>query len=287
MIRVAARYHHTGDYILSGDALRPLFIVSCGYQYFLSKDFSIRRPEGRPDYQLLYMYKGCGHFLLDGNWRTVGEGSLILYKPTDPQVYTYRAADHPEIYWIHFLGLESVSLLETYEIRDAFIGRHRTLKQIFEEIILELQLHKPMFHEIAMADFHKMLALINRFMQLQYKPRINSPLIDQLIAELGKRYMEEWDIRAMADYCHLSMDHFSHQFKKAAGLSPIQFLTQLRIEQAKELLLTESLSVSEVSQLVGYQDALYFSRVFKKATGTSPRMFHGNRGKFDEHVSTQ
>ena len=282
MIRVAARSHNTGNYILPEDALLPIFVVSCGHQYHFNKDFSIRRPDGRPDYQLLYMYKGCGHFLINGTWETVPSGSIILYLPDQPQIYTYLAADNPEIYWIHFLGTESASVLKAFDIRDSLIGTHRTLKQVFEEIILEIQLRKPMFHQVAVADFYKLLALINRLMQLQYTPQINSALIDQLIAQLNKRYMEAWDIRSMARFCHLSADHFSHQFKKAAGTAPIQFLTNLRMEQAKELLLTESLSVSEVAELVGYKDPLYFSRVFKKATGTSPRMFHGNRRNFEQ-----
>ena len=276
MIRVAARSHNVGNYILPGDALLPVFVVSCGHQYHFNKDFSIRRPDGRPDYQLLYVYKGCGHFFINGTLRTLPAGSIILYMPEEPQIYTYRAEDNPEIYWIHFLGTQSCSLLESFQIRNCLIGTHRTIKQLFEEIILELQLHKPRFHEVAVAGFYKLLALINRFMELQYQPQINSALIDQLIAQLNKRYMESWDIHTMADFCHLSIDHFSHQFKKAAGSAPIQFLTNLRMEQAKEL------SVSEVAELVGYKDPLYFSRVFKKATGTSPKMFHGNRRNFEQ-----
>ena len=81
----------------------------------------------------------------------------------------------------------------------------------------------------------------------------------------------------MAQYCHLSSDYFLHQFKENTGSSPIQFLYNLRIEKAKELLLTEGLTVSEVAALVGYNNPLYFSRIFKKATGVSPKRFHGNR----------
>lgn len=86
----------------------------------------------------------------------------------------------------------------------------------------------------------------------------------------------------MADYCHLSADYFSHRFKAFTGLSPIQFLNSLRIERAKELLLAEHLSVSEVAEVVGYKDPLYFSKAFKKATGMSPKQFHGNRWRIDE-----
>ena len=279
MIRITARSHSTGDYLLPEDALLPLFVVSCGHQYHFSKDFSVRRPEGRPDYQLLYLCEGCGHFLRDGVWEKVPSGSLILYPPHEPQVYTYLAEENPEIYWIHFSGSDIPSLLSSFQIRDSHIGIHPALKQVLEEIILELQLHKFRFQDVAGADFHRLMALINRFMHVQDSAQTDNSPIDRLITQLHRHYMDDWDIRAMADFCHLGVDHFSHRFKDTVGVSPVRFLTGLRVERAKELLLTESLSVSEVARLVGYQDPLYFSRVFKKFTGISPGMFHGNRGK--------
>ena len=281
MIRITARSHSTGDYLLPEDAQLPLFVVSCGHQYHFSKDFSVLRPNGRPDYQLLYLCSGCGHFLKNGVWEKVSAGSIILYTPHQPQIYTYLAEDNPEIYWIHFSGCNIRSLLEAFQIHDSLIGTHHALKQVFEEIILELQLHKFRFQDIAGADFHKLLALVNRFMQLQDKPQTDNPLIDHLITQLHSHYMDTWDKRAMSDFCHLGIDHFSHRFKDTIGVSPMRFLTSLRMERAKELLLTESLSVSEAARLVGYQDPLYFSRVFKKFTGISPGRFHGNRERID------
>lgn len=277
MIRVTARSHTKGEYLLPEDTLLPLFVVSCGHQYHFNKDFSIHRPHGRPDYQLLYIYHGCGHFLRNGVWEKVPAGSIVLYPPRQPQIYTYLAEEDPEIYWIHFSGTHIPSLLSSFRIQDSLIGIHPALEQVFEEIILELQLHKLRFQDVARADLCRLLALINRFAQLQDKPQTDNPLIDRLIAQLHRCYMDAWDIRSMAAFCHLGIDHFSHRFKDAVGMAPMQYLTRLRMERAKELLLTETLSVSEVAGLVGYKDPLYFSRVFKKFTGISPGMFHGNR----------
>lgn len=277
MIRIFAYSRTLEQRLLPEDHSKQLFISACGYQHFMTKDYSIKRPDGRNDYQLLYIYKGYGNFFLNGQWQSMPAGSIILYHPFEPQIYNYYAWETPEIYWIHFVGTESLSLIEQYQIHNCFIGKNRSLKQLFDEIILELQLHKPMFHEIAVSDFHKILAITNRLMQAQYQPQTNNDQIDQLLVQLNKHYMESWDVQRMADYCHLSTDYFSHQFKKVTGKSPIQFLNYLRVEQSKEMLLTENLTVSEVAELVGYKDPLYFSRIFKKLTGTSPKVFHGNQ----------
>lgn len=282
MIRVAGYARDIGSVVYLEDTQKPLFVSASGYQRFPSKNYSIQRPVGRPDYQLLYIYKGCGHFLLDGSWREMPAGSLVLYSPSEPQVYSYYTKDAPQIYWIHFTGTEIPALLEKYDIRSGYVGENRLLKQLFDEIILELQLRKPMFQDITLVLFQKMLLLIRRLTLSQSDAKDQTVQIDQLIVRLNQQYMEQWDISSMADFCNLSPYYFSHQFKNMTGFSPVQYLNRLRIEKAKELLLTEDLSISEVAALVGYKDPLYFSKAFKKATGSSPKSFHGNRLNFDE-----
>lgn len=281
MLRVAGHARNTGSQVFQEDTSRDLFVNCCGYQHFMTRDFSIQRSNGRLDYQILYVYKGCGHYFIDQQWVVMPAGSIILYRPLEPQIYHYFANDDPEIYWIHFLGTQSDALLEEYDIRNGSIGQHQTLKQLFDEIILECQLRKPRFQEIAIADFHKLLALINRLSLSLSTSQEGITLMEKLISKLNRHYMEFWNVQMMADYCHLSTDYFSHRFKQTTGVSPVQFLNNLRIERAKELLLAEHLSVSEVAELVGYKDPLYFSKAFKKATGMSPTQFHGNRWIID------
>jgi len=281
MIRVAGHARATGSRVFQEDAARSLFVNCCGYQHFATKDFSIQRPGGRLDYQILYVCKGCGHYCIDRQWLVMPEGSVVLYRPQEPQIYQYFAREDPEIYWIHFLGTESEGLLEKYDVHNGVIGEHQPIRQLFDEIILECQLRKPHFQEIVTADFYKLLALIHRFSLALPDPQEGVTLIEKLIAHLNRHYMEAWDVQRMADYCHLSTDYFSHRFKQSTGVSPMQFLNNLRIERAKELLLAEHLGVSEVAELVGYKDPLYFSKAFKKATGMSPKLFHGNRWLID------
>lgn len=285
MIRVAGHARNTGSNAYAEDANLPLFVNCCGYQHFISKDFSIQRPTGGLDYQILYIHKGCGHFFIHNSWTVVPAGNIVVYLPSEPQIYTYYAKDTPEIYWIHFAGSQSMELIEKYHLHSCYIGCHLSLTQLFDEIIHELQVHKPFFQDITLAALFKLLPMLERYCLSQSTAGDSSAMIEGLIVELNKRYMDPWNIAAMAQHCHLSTDYFSHQFKDTTGTSPIQFLNNLRIEKAKEFLLTESLSVSEVAALVGYKDPLYFSRIFKKATGTSPKLFHGNRWLMDDCLS--
>ncbi len=71
----------------------------------------------------------------------------------------------------------------------------------------------------------------------------------------------------------LSVSQFSHLFKRHYGTSPMAYFTELRIQRAKELLDITHLSIKEVSWKLGFEDPLYFSRLFKKVSGISPTAY--------------
>ena len=133
-------------------------------------------------------------------------------------------------------------------------------------------------------DFLKLLALIGR-MKKQGGKTQSYPVIDELILALNQRYMEPWSLKAMAEFCCLSPDYFSHVFKQAAGVPPIQYLNRLRVEKARELLIFEGISVSAAAFLTGFRDPLYFSRVFKRFTGISPEGCRKNKVGFSSILS--
>jgi len=80
-------------------------------------------------------------------------------------------------------------------------------------------------------------------------------------------------VEQMASLAGLSVPHFFRCFQKATGTTPIRFLRQERISQAKRRLLESRDSIKEIAEQVGYSDPFYFSRDFKQHTGTSPAQF--------------
>ena len=73
----------------------------------------------------------------------------------------------------------------------------------------------------------------------------------------------------IAEAAESSVNHLIRQFKAATGLTPIAYLLQVRMAAARQMLLTD-LKVSEVARLIGIEDALYFSRLFRRVNGVSP-----------------
>ena len=86
-------------------------------------------------------------------------------------------------------------------------------------------------------------------------------------------------LEELAAECQLSKYHFSAKYKDATGYSPIKHFLHMKIEAACQLLDSTDLRISSVSAAVGYDDPLYFSRLFRKVTGTSPKDYRASHKK--------
>lgn len=92
-------------------------------------------------------------------------------------------------------------------------------------------------------------------------------------------YGEEMQVGELAEKYGLERRKFSYLFEQLTGLTPIQYITQYRMEKAKELLQNSDLPITKIAEFVGYLDNFYFSRVFKKYTNTSPTLYRKQYGK--------
>ncbi len=89
----------------------------------------------------------------------------------------------------------------------------------------------------------------------------------------GQFHQSGLSLNDVASHVNLSPNHFSTVFSQEAGSTFIEYLTTIRIEKAKKLLLTSPMRSGDITYEVGYNDPHYFSYIFKKQTGVSPREF--------------
>lgn len=95
-------------------------------------------------------------------------------------------------------------------------------------------------------------------------------LVEQAKAYISERYMKDISLDEVSKQVKVSPYYFSKLFKKKTGQNFIEYLTEVRIQKAKELLKNTDMSMKEVSIQSGYSDPNYFSRIFKKSTRLSP-----------------
>ncbi len=254
---------------------RELFVKSCGHYKLLHlKKMETQRPAGRQDYQLLYVADGYAHFDLEDRTYDVGKDSIFIYRPGTPQDYYYVLKEKPDIYWIHFSGRAAGPLLDSLGLtaeQPVQLSGAEELGELFDKIIMELRVERYFNSEIAEAYFRQLLVTAARAARggFREKPGYHS-MFDEVINRFHQEYQKELNITELAEQYHISCSWFIREFKRYTGSSPKQYLTNLRLQHARELLNNHYLSINDVSRMVGYDSQLYFSRIFRKYAGMSP-----------------
>ncbi|KAF1296239.1 AraC family transcriptional regulator [Enterococcus sp. JM4C] len=220
-----------------------------------------------------------------GDWTTqLGAGRILLFNPG-----VKHGERQPEDTYSHQLhiGLSNISLdgltrnhfpnkkalLDLGEYQATFLDKAWRLTKEYNE-------EKPEFQLMSKALIIEMLVLILRSLQNEQGSTVTSELsktakrkqniVNHAVYYLENHHNQEITLEQLADILYVSPTHLSKIFKEATGVSPINYLIQVRLKHAKELLKNDQLTIRDVAQAVGYQDAYHFSKLFKKYYGVSP-----------------
>ena len=267
----------------------PLRINNCGYyRVHTTPVIETPHPEGRNDYQLLYIAAGKGEFYFKGSKEPtiVTKGNMILFRPGEPQVYYYYAVDKTEVYWVHFTGWKVEEYLERYELPHDenvfYTGVSPDYPWIYNQMIRELQLQRVNHEDMISLYMHHIFITINRYIKERRETKndtIND--IERAAHYFKDNYNKQISIEQYAEEHLMSVNWFIHSFKSVMKMSPMQYIISLRIAMGKGYLENSTKNIAEISIEVGYENALYFSRLFRKYTGMTPTEYRKKRGKGD------
>lgn len=270
------------------DNSTPLVVGSCGtYRLKTRPKLPTCWQKGRRDYQILYVANGKTHFWFDGKEKIVSAGHMVLYKPEEIQKYVYYLEDNPEVFWIHFTGSDVKNILAYHGIsldeHVFYCGVLPDYKALFRKIIQELQLCRYGYEDYIASLFNDILLLVDRQQHEQKKATGNvQEQIERAAAYFNENYNTKISIDDYAESLHISTNWFIHNFKQYAGMSPAQYILSLRMVNAQSLLERTTYNIKEISEIVGYENPLYFSRVFKKEIGKSPAQYRKERVEAEE-----
>ena len=268
------------------DKSRPLIVGSCGiYRLSEHPKMPTYRPRGRVDFQIIYIAAGCGHFHFDtvDNETIVPAGNIVIFRPKELQKYEYYGKDKTEVYWIHFTGSDVKNILRKYGFPDNErifpVGSSMEYERVFKRIIIELQRCQDNYEEMLTLLLRHLLIIFQR--ELTREPVLKNEYLDHemdtAVTYFNENYNRDINIEDYATSKGMSVSWFIRSFKKFTGSTPMQFIVALRVNNAQVLLETTNYSINEISKIVGYDNQLYFSRLFHKLKGFSPREYRKTR----------
>lgn len=102
-------------------------------------------------------------------------------------------------------------------------------------------------------------------------------IVEKAVNYINEHFADNIDISELAQKLNCSEGHLYRLFKKRIGMTPVSFISKVRIQNAIQWLIRSDLKVSQISSLVGFHDQFYFSRVFKNTLGLSPKAYRDRR----------
>ncbi len=250
---------------------RLLQVNSCGSEHITNHEYTVFRPNGRKDYHFLYVKSGWIDAELGEHKVHINAGQCMVFYPFTPQKYTFCYEGNPTTYYVHFTGAaaeEAMSYLREKEDMLYTIISKGDFEILFSQLIRTHSTPSPL---CIPEENSLLLQLINLLIRTSMPSNaLSRKEIAISTVYFQEHFNEEIDMKKYAKELNLSYSRFAHMFTDQIGISPHKYILQYRISKAAELLMTSSLNVSEISENVGFQDSLYFSRMFRKHMGMSP-----------------
>lgn len=239
-----------------------------------------RRPRGNRDYLMLYFYDSVD-FIVSDNKKMNAKNKWIILTPGMPHFYGHdeKGWNHS---WIHFSGDLVKRTIEKADIplnKLTNIGNPSDFEEMLINIHNELYFYNPPIMEVIKDQINSGILRISR--DLKSKDRdIHIPDIYRKIKQqLDFYYNRDFTLKDLSEIAGCTVPYFCHKFKQLFNYSPIDYLVNRRVDIAKHFLDSTEMAIGDISNKVGYNDIYYFSRLFKKRTGTSPSIYRRNHMK--------
>ena len=248
-------------------------VVNCTGQVVTRTPLTGNLPQGRLDYYLIYCISGGMRILLDGRERYMRPGDVAIYPPGARYHYIFSGEGELYYYWVHFTGTSAEEHIRRAGllIEDlTTVGLDEELAAAFRSLMDSFYIIDAWQEEEAAGRLLVLLAALGRAAASQPTRLADMP-VRRSLSHMESRYSERITVSDLAAMEFMSVSHFTALFRACTGFSPKEYLIRLRMHSAMEMLTHTNLSVAQISRSIGYDDPHYFSRLFRKHMGLSPR----------------
>lgn len=240
-------------------------------------------------HEVIYIEDGAGSYVIDGKAYTAKKGDVLVYnrgtlhqEQSDP--------DQPlSTCYFNFRFLPPVDKQRDWVVppgwEPVLRSSHYTgeLAMLIQALVNEFSQRGRGYERISQHLLEAILLLLERmiFLQNRTSKEEKASLANQIKAYLDTNYRRKLTLADLAQLFHIDSYYLVHMYKNNFGISPINYLIQRRMGEAMRLMAITDKKIWEIAKMVGYDNANYFSILFTRVIGISPRKFReGNQRDF-------
>lgn len=251
-----------------------LTVVHCGLkQNYPGEDCG---PMSRDFYLLHYVISGKGIFKAKNNTYNLSSGDVFAIFPDE---ITFYKADEKDPWFFCWMGFAGTKADEYCKIIGMDCNNHVTHlnNNIFQNGVFGCIDYIKACNENNLSELRMTAFILEILSSFEIKtPKDKNPHIVKAISYMEYQYAKKITPADVAKYVNLEYSYFYKLFKSETGISPSEYLINLRVKKAKKLL-QAGIEIKNIPMLTGINDVYYFSKLFKKYTGITPSEYKQKR----------
>lgn len=258
--------------VICNDRL-PFYLTGIGIS---DPEYNIVREMGLSSYQFLFTLEGRGILEIDGERYVQTQGDCFFLAPHVPHSYYPEKVDWKTA-WLVFRGRELGEIMprlgfERFDITHN--GCTTETMMLFERIMSAARAGES---ERSSAAVYELVLTMEKHFFAAVQNTEGADIATAAVEYINANYAQDITLSMLAENSGVSEQHLCRMFRKRLGMRPVEYLNRCRIAVAKELLLDDSLSVTDVAESVGYSSPTYFGMVFRRLEGVTATEFRRSR----------
>ena len=236
-----------------------------------------------PLYRLVYTVGGQALLTTSTKTLAMKSGTICGFAPNNTDTISVDSDSTWDHYYLHFTGRNAAELYNQSKLNTHRIVRTSNparIHQYFEDM-MDSERSKLEFAHII--NVHLLRALLLKLANDAYLDTEDYSMVSretylECREYINAHFSELKSFQELADRCNVSKSHICYLFKQYANSSPMAYVMKLKMNKAAMLLLQSYLSIKQISRALSFDDQYYFSRLFKKHYGISPKFYRKRNG---------
>lgn len=277
-------------YTILGDEIDfPFYVMGVGVDY---KQRDIDRPDGYDKQQLIFCKSGKGELSFDGVTYPFEKNTLVYLPPHYPHSYKGTSEESFITCWVNFKGRETGNTLAAIGI-DPDKPEIRQCADVKGLTLLLYKIYNFISEDRLYGNYYASAALYESFIEINKQinrklsefDATDSERMSSILAYIKENFCSQIKMSDLCEISGYSEQHLCRLFRKHLNTRPIEYVELMRIQKAKEMLIETNLPIIDIANMIGYENAAYFSKLFKRHISCTPSEYRNQNKKiFDSEL---